>query len=251
MVILELLTTSTATRFAGYLMDKVVEYSKNKGTDKEIESLRNQLDNYKNKAQFVEKELMQFKEIASKLETKLGNNYISENAYVNWNFEKIKPGIKAFDIRIWTEKGDFQKGSRDISVIPRKGNYRIGDKINLYFRSEKDCYLTLINYGSSGKMTILLPNAFSQKNFIKEGITYAIPGDDYPFDYELSGPAGTEKIKAIGTTRYMNLLDMKFDKDEVFKTSSSASRDINVVARKIETSETGEWAEAVCEFEVS
>lgn len=251
MFILELITSGTATRLAGYLMDKVVEYSKNKGTDKEIESLKNQLDIYKEKAQFVEKELMQFKEIALKLENKLGNNYISENAFVNWNLEKIKPETKAFEIKIWTEKGNFQKGTRDISVIPKKGNYKIGDKINLYFQSERDCYLTLINYGTSGKMTILLPNAFSQKNFIKEGITYAIPGDDYPFDYVLSSPGGTEKIKAIGTTRYINLLEMKFNTDEVFKTSSSASRDISVVAKKVESAEPGEWAEALCEFEVA
>ncbi len=251
MFIIELLTSSTATRLAGYLMDKVIEYSKNKGTDKEVEGLKNQLKTYEEKTQFVEKELTQFKEIALKLENKLGNSYISEPAFVNWNLDKIKPEASAFDIKVWTEKGDFQKGARDISVVARSRSYRIGDKINLYFSSEKDCYLTLLNYGTSGKMTVLMPNGIHQDNFIKGGKIYAIPGEEYPFDYMLDGPAGTERIKAIGTTRKINLMDMKFNRGEVFAASSAAARDISVVAKKMETAGQDGWAEAMCEFEVT
>gem|GEM_PF-4282674 len=251
MPILEILTSSTAASIGKFLIEKVIEYKKNIGSDKEVESLKNQLERYKEKTQFMEKELEQFREIAEKLEKKLGSSYTSQSAYVNWNLKNIKPTNEAFEIKVWTEKGDFQKGARDISVMSKSRNYRIGDKINLYFRSEKDCYLTLLNYGTSGKMTLLLPNAISQDNFIKTGRTYAIPGEEYPFDYILSGPAGFERIKAIGTNRQINLIDMKFDKNEIFRTSSSAARDISVVAKKIETAATGEWAEAMCEFEVT
>jgi hypothetical protein len=148
---------------------------------------------------------------------------------VNWNLNNIKPTAEAFDIKVWTEKGDFQKGARDISIVPKARSYRIGDKINLYFRSEKDCYLTLLNYGTSGNMTVLLPNGISQDHFIKAGRTYAIPGEEYPFDYILSGPTGTEKIKAIGTNQKINLMDMKFNKDELFNKSSSVAKDIKII----------------------
>lgn len=250
MPILEILTSSTAASVAKFLIEKVVEYKKSKGGDKEVEILKNQLEFYKEKSQFVEKELGQFKEIAKKLETKLGSSYISETAYVNWSLDTIKPQASAFKIEVWTEKGDFHQGARDISVIPKTIAYRIGDKINLYFRAEKDCYLTLINYGTSGKLTVLLPNSLFQDNFIEGGRIYAIPGEDYRFDYILSGPSGTERIKAIGTTQKINLTDMKFNKDEVFKTSSAAARDISVVAKKIEGAAPEEWAEAECMIEV-
>lgn len=250
-MILELLASNTAAKLATYIIDKVVEYKKSKGSDKEVEILKNQLETYREKSELAEKELTQFRVIAEKLETKLGSKYISENAYVNWSLDAIKPEKSAFKIDIWTEKGDFRQGARDIAVIPKTKSYRIGDKINLYFRAEKDCYLTLLNYGTSGKMTVLLPNALSQDNLIKGGRTYAIPGETYPFDYILSGPSGTERIKAIGTTRKINLMDMKFDKDDVFKTSSAAARDISVVAKKIESAAPDEWAEAQCEFEVA
>lgn len=251
MPILELLTSSTAASIGKFLIDKVIEYKKNTGSDKEAESLKGQLEGYKEKTQILEKDLEQFREIAKKLENIMGSSYTSESAYVNWNLNTIKPTSEAFEIKVWTEKGDFQKGARDISIVPKTRSYRIGDKINLYFNSEKDCYLTLLNYGTSGKMTVLLHNGVSHDNFIKAGRTYAIPGEEYPFDYVLSGPSGTERIKAIGTNRKINLMDLRFNKDELFKTSSTAARDISVVAKKIETAAPGEWAEAMCEFEVT
>lgn len=251
MPILEILTSSTAATVAKFLIEKVVEYKKNSGSDKEVEILKNQLEQYKEKTQLMEKELGQFREIATKLETKMGSRYTSENAFVNWNFDNIKPESSSFKIKVWTEKGDFHEGARDISIVPKAKNYRIGEKINLYFSSEKDCYLTLLNYGTSGTMTVLLPNGFSQDNFIQAGKTYAIPGEEHRFDYILSGPPGTERIKAIGTTSKINLMDMKFNKDEVFKISRAAARDISVVSKKIESAGQQEWAVAMCELEVN
>lgn len=251
MPILEILASNAVATVAKFLIEKVVEYMKKSGSDKEVETLKNQLEQYKEKTQLMENELEQFKEIATKLETKMGSSYTSEIAFVNWNFDNIKPESSAFEIKVWTEKGDYQKGTRDISIVPKSKNYRIGDKINLYFRSEKDCYLTLLNYGTTGNMTVLLPNGFSQDNFIQGGKTYAIPGEEHRFDYILSGPPGIERIKAIGTTTKMNLMDLKFNNDEIFKTSSAAARDISVVSKKMESAGPQEWAVAMCEFEVN
>lgn len=250
MLVLELLASNTVALVTKFMIEKVVDYSKSKGTDKEVEALKDQIETYNEKTHLIEKELQQFKEIAEKLETKLGSTYISENSYVNWSFDTIKPKTSAFKIEVWTEKGDFHQGARDIVVMPKMKGYRIGDKINLYFRAEKDCHLTLINYGTSSKMTVLLPNALSQDNFIKGGIIYAIPGEDYPFDYILSGPLGTERIKAIGTTNKINLMDITFNRDEIFKASSATARDISIVAKRLEDVAPKEWAEAECEFEV-
>lgn len=249
MPILEFLASNTVSMVTKFLIEKIVEFKKSKGKDTEIETLRNELETYKEKTKLAEKEFERFKDIAKELETKLGGGYISENAYVNWSLDAIKPNTSTFKIEVWTEKGDFQ-GVRDVVVVPKTNSYKIGDKINLCFRAEKDCYLTLINYGTSGKLTLLLPNALSQNNFIKAARIYAIPGQDYPFDYILSGPPGTERIKAIATTRRINLMSLTYKKGEVFASSSAAARDISVVAKKIESAIPEEWAEATCEFVV-
>lgn len=91
-----------------------------------------------------------------------------------------------------------------------------------------------------------------QNNFITANKMYAIPGDEYPFEYELSGPRGVEKIKAIATTSKLNLLDFEFSKAEFFHSVESgiAARDISIVAKKMEEVPVDSWAEATCEFEV-
>ncbi len=96
MLMLEFLASNTAASVAKFLIEKVVEYKKSKGTDTEVEALKNQLETYKEKTQLMENELQRFKEIAGKLETKLGSTYISENAYVNWSFDTIMPKTSAF-----------------------------------------------------------------------------------------------------------------------------------------------------------
>ena len=123
----------------------------------------------------------------------------------------------------------------------------------MYFRSDMDCYLTLFNIGTSGKLTILFPNYLFQNNFITANKIYAIPGEEYPFEYELSGPSGAEKIKALATTSKLNLLDFEFSKAEFFHSVESgiAARDISIVAKEIEKVPVDNWAEAMCEFEVT
>ena len=255
-IILEFIVSNTASVIAKFLLDQVTEYKKTKGTNKEIDALNDKLEIYRQKSEFLDKELEQFKVIAEKLELQMGSKYVSEASYVNWNFDIVKPETSAFKVEVWTEKGDFQDAC-NVAVIPKASanehnkKYNIGDKINLYFRSEKDCYLTLINYGTSGKFTVLMPNALFQDNFIEGGRIYAIPGQDYPFDYTLSGPSGTEKIKAIATTSKINLLDLAYNKGEIFSTSGAAARDISLVAKNIGNAEPDEWAENLCEFEVS
>ncbi len=165
--------------------------------------------------------------------------------------DNIKPKKSAFNIEVWAEKGDY-KGTRDILRVKKpEKDYQIGDKINLYFRSEKDCYLFLLNYGTSGKLMVLFPNALFEDNFIKGNTIYAIPGKDYPFDYILSGPPGTEKVKAIAATHKFDLIDLNFKRGQTFSTSTSATRDISIAAKKIENADLEEWAEAICEIKVA
>ena len=98
----------------------------------------------------------------------------------------------------------------------------------------------------------MFPNYLFQNNFITANKIYAIPGEEYPFEYELSGPPGVEKIKAIATTSKRDLLDFEFSKAEFFHSVESgvAVKDISIVAKKMEAVPDDSWAEAACEFVV-
>jgi hypothetical protein len=159
-----------------------------------------------------------------------------------------------FSVELWTAPAPAE-GARDIAVTAKKkkADYRTGQKIVVGFRASKDCYLTLLNIGTSGKLTVLFPNSLHQDNSIQAGRDYRIPeaGDD--FEYELQGPAGVEKLKAVATLKKVALLESNFAPDgSLFRSVDAASgaRDISVVQKKVSAVPKNEWTESACEFSV-
>ena len=56
-------------------------------------------------------------------------------------------------------------------------NYRIGETISFSIKSEQDCYLTVLNKGTTGKATVLFPNAFHPDNYIKKNTMILLPSE--------------------------------------------------------------------------
>jgi len=192
------------------------------------------------------------------LQRQYGLELLSNEAHKKWllsqfdELAEVKQPEQTFEIDVWTEKGTLSS-PRDISIIPKTSTvgYKIGDKITVFFRSGKDCYLNLFNFGTSGRVTVLFPNLLFQDSFIRAEQTYAIPGENYPFEYELGGPAGIEKIKAIATTAKIDLVELDFSgKNEIFYSAerSAAARDVKILEKRVKELPLISWAEAMCEF---
>lgn len=232
---------------AKFILDKIMERQRKKGTEKEVEELRQILELYKSKLSITESELKNMRSVAERVNEKAQLD-LSDNAYINWNLTKMKADDAAFKIEVWTGGSS----SRDITVRPKTSpTYRIGENINVYFRSEKNCYMTLINFGTSGKLTVLFPNAHHTSNFILGNKVYEIPGEEYPFEYQLTGPPGTEKLKAIATTQRTNLMNLDLSKGLFHVTeSTAASRDISILSKNIEEAQPTSWSESTYEFDV-
>ena len=261
MPILEAFIACSVPVAVNFLLYQVGNYTKRSGKKtREIDELTDALEPFNERLEVNEVELKEIKENSEKIIKILTDNgfQITDEMYQKWtsNFldEKlsgIKQAKSIFRTEIWTAKStEGIKGARDIKIIPKK--YMIGDRIVVCFRSDRDCYLTLFNIGTSGKLTILFPNYLFQNNFTRADRIYVIPGDEYPFEYELSGPPGVEKIKAIATASKLNLMDFEFSKEECFHSvkSSVAARDISIVAKRMGEMPVDSWAEAICEFEV-
>ncbi len=107
----------------------------------------------------------------------------------------------AFQARIWTEPGR-QPVTRDISVVPRhsKGGYQIGDHFTLQVQTQSNCYLTLIDLGTSGSVYLLLQN-----HYLEAGPPIALHGPDAAHDWRIDRPPGIERLKAIFTLEPMEL----------------------------------------------
>lgn len=136
--------------------------------------------------------------------------------------EKIK-------IDLWTDQKD----------------YKIGEKLTVNFKTDRDCYVTLVDVGTSGNVHILFPNRFSVGNKVKTNETYSVPGKDDGYKITVNGPPGTEIVRAIATLKPISFIDTDFSGTRsifksVDKNVSSFTRDLSIAASETPSSNLGE-----------
>jgi len=132
-----------------------------------------------------------------------------------------------------------------------KPRYKVGEAVKVFFETNKDAYVTLVNVGTSGRITILYPNKFSPTNDVKGGKTYSVPGSGEQYDLVLRGPTGIELVYALVTATPTKFAEANFSKDAFPTVNDKAdvlTRDINVAIRKIPLKEQ---AVAAVEIEVT
>ncbi len=142
------------------------------------------------------------------------------------------------------------KPSFHVDIWTNKESYRVGEEIRFYFRSDRNCYLTLVDYEPTGKVKILFPNRYYQNNFIKAGKTYTIPGGEYGFKLTIEPPTGTERIKAVATTKPLSLFDLDFAKGFFPPVERSNTRGMRGIGIALDTLSTFSWAENTCTIRI-
>jgi hypothetical protein len=81
--------------------------------------------------------------------------------------------------------------------LDRPGNnprYKVGDKMVINVRANTDLNVLVFNYDAKGKLIQIFPNNYQQSGFLKAGEHVQIGGPDSPFDYEIGGKGGIERI---------------------------------------------------------
>ncbi|MEW6756463.1 MAG: caspase family protein, partial [Candidatus Latescibacterota bacterium] len=117
-----------------------------------------------------------------------------ENAYAVKRLSRLDNPSPPFRVAVWATKTPKPGDKR-----PRFQEMRIGDPVYFHFRSDRDAYLTLLNVGAEGSITILYPNQFYPNSRVVANKTYTIPSPEMGFELHLSGPPGQEMVKAIAT----------------------------------------------------
>ena len=159
----------------------------------------------------------------------------------------------AFEVELWTA-AKSAAATRDVGTVSKKNaKYRVGEKIAVSIRASRRCYLTLLNIGTSGKLTVLYPNTLHRDNVLEAGKEVRIPGEGDGFEWEILGPPGVERLKAVATLESLALLESSFAPDgSLFRTApaTAATRDIAIVKKNVDALPKTQWAEATCRFEV-
>ncbi|MCF4152407.1 DUF4384 domain-containing protein [Dethiosulfovibrio sp. F2B] len=149
-----------------------------------------------------------------------------EDAEAKLQMEEMASEGDPLGLKLWSdrsEKGDV---------------YDIGDKMTVFFKAEKDCYLTVLDFTPSGSIYKLFPNKWMTDGFVKAGQEIAIPAKGQKFSLKVGGPAGTDVIKAIATNQETKVIDE--ENEEIMgpfssiKDAKAATRDILLVEEEEE-----------------
>jgi hypothetical protein len=111
------------------------------------------------------------------------------------NFDQIQsdtvqlPATGSLKIKVWVSKGEG-------------GVYKDGEKLYIFFKANKDCYVRLYHIDVNGVKQSIYPNQFvSEKMQVKANKTYVFPDQSMNFDFTLGAPYGSEQIFAIAQTQ--------------------------------------------------
>ena len=126
-------------------------------------------------------------------------------------------------------------------LIPKNfyAQYKISDRLAVFFQSSDDAYIYIIHIGPTGDITHIFPNEYASDNFIKGGKQYTFPDENAPFEWILQEPGGTHIIKVIATKVPVDIrqfIDVQL--------SIQTSRNIQIIPKSHLPSD--QWAEASC-----
>lgn len=85
-------------------------------------------------------------------------------------------------VSVWVDRGDW-------------ATYRPGERLWVYFRVDRPCFVTIVDHAPDGRVEILYPNRWSGSNFVSPGRTYRIP-ESRGYSLRTAGPGGIETLVA-------------------------------------------------------
>jgi hypothetical protein len=161
--------------------------------------------------------------------------------------DKIVQKRPAFEGRIWTSHSANAK-TRDLQCVARtsKNSYTIGEEFTLNVQAQRDCYVTILDLGTSGNLFVLLKNYRLQAN-----VPQSLSGPDEQYGWRVGGPTGVERMKAMFTAQPLNI----FPGAECFTLlnlmgQADALEKISALYTSLNTLAPDSWTDAACEFVV-
>ena len=93
----------------------------------------------------------------------------------------------------------------EVGTVGDRHTYLEGEEIRFAVKVSRDCFVTLITVDSEGSMTLLLPNAWQRRAFVRQGEVVRIPSAAAGFSFPIKPPHGETLVKAIATLKPLRL----------------------------------------------
>jgi TolB-like protein len=137
-----------------------------------------------------------------------------------------------------------------IKVYADKKDYQIGENLVFSVTAKKNCYLTILDVGANGDITVIFPNAYRRSNFIKAGEKIKIPTPDYNFNFNILGPPGLERIRVLATKspEFPIKLNLQNGFHSISKQEISGLKSVKALASRFNSRQSKSWGGAYTEF---
>jgi hypothetical protein len=148
-------------------------------------------------------------------------------------------------------RADQSSTFRSITVTPTRLElpFRPGDRIRFGFQSAVDCHVALIDVGTSGAVSVVLPNNWCHSSRVRGGEPHFVPGRDFSeFEFTVGGDVGVERVLAVASLRPLPAAPLLPEPGQPFRTLDGPEIDRLVAA--LERLEPGTWAVKSCEFTI-
>lgn len=118
------------------------------------------------------------------------------------------------ELKLWTNQSEF----------------KIGETMDVNFSVDQPMFVRIVVINSEGLVSTLFPNPYQSNNYLKPGRVYQIPPKGAEFTLDIGGPAGTDKIRAIGSNKPIPAEALHFTKDGDFDDSKMADLKIRAAS---------------------
>ena len=112
---------------------------------------------------------------------------------------------------------------RDIKV--KVNNVQPGTQLLLKVSASVSCYVYIINVGSSGNITTLIPNDHDKNNYLQSGQYLQFPSPKSGYEFELDETCGKETVVVLAYTE--QLTDVEQTKSD-YADLDRKERDISI-----------------------
>ena len=92
-----------------------------------------------------------------------------------------------------------------LTMANGRTSYGLGEKVAFEATSERDGYLTLVDLGTDGTVTVLFPNEFDRENRVRGGAPFRFPTAAMGFEIEVQPPAGRGMVRLFVTPEPLDL----------------------------------------------
>jgi hypothetical protein len=86
--------------------------------------------------------------------------------------------------------------------------YAVGQPLRVMVRPRRDAYITIVDVGSSGRVSVLYPNHYQRDARVRGGSTVMIPSDRAEWQVKVSGPPGIDLIQVIASQNPLTLPEL-------------------------------------------